>query len=44
MLKMYIDGMKDEHCASLIRAALGDLEGMHEIREVNCYKHYALIS
>lgn len=44
MLKIYIDGMICEHCLSHIRAALGDLEGMHEIREISLEHKYALVS
>ncbi|MDQ0204345.1 heavy-metal-associated domain-containing protein [Pectinatus haikarae] len=44
MLKIYIDGMMCEHCISYIKAALGDLEGMHEIREISLKDKYALVS
>lgn len=44
MLKVYVDGMMHKHSESHIKAALRDLEGMREVKEINLQNKYFLIS
>ncbi|WP_182187121.1 heavy-metal-associated domain-containing protein [Pectinatus frisingensis] len=43
MLKIYIEGMTNERCLPRVKAALGDLEGMHEIKEMNFAEKYVVV-